>query len=451
MDKASFLIALLLLQCVFKSQQRTDVSRASTGDEMGATDCPRETAIIRSDNTQSFDCFTSMKAEGCDLQFVNNPDSVGFVEVNDTKELEINVPANPHQGATEECKNHSLGRIEVLVDTHNTNQSVWDANIGEYAVKNTTTFRLLGLQPQLHAFIGFKEHWGGLLIKLFLTCLDKNDTNMKDGADKRCVFIKFGGKLTYPLSGDKYFPYVPSTTTTSTVSLTKMASTRDTSITTTTGSSVSQTKTTSTNKTSTKETTPQTSKAQPSSVQPKTTTTATPKQNNTAASAPLMGGGGNDLVMIFSIVAAIIILLIIIVLIIVLCLCKKKRNRDEKSSFTKEKTVTEHHYYHNGVTNKTYQTDDENINTLFNMDVNTENEFYKLDELPDGQPDKEEDTVCSSAFIYMGPTSDHPEKQNENESALSDDIHQDEPISNGFAPVELVIPAEAIHNEYNLI
>ncbi|XP_057296246.1 uncharacterized protein LOC130625201 [Hydractinia symbiolongicarpus] len=91
------------------------------------------------------------------------------------------------------CSNHTAGRIDVQ-GVNVATSSVWDSYMGE-KVKKTLTYQFNYAKQFVE--IGFKKHWDGMLIKLFINCVDDTGKNILDYSATRYVMIKYEGNTSY--------------------------------------------------------------------------------------------------------------------------------------------------------------------------------------------------------------------------------------------------------------
>ncbi|XP_057295976.1 uncharacterized protein LOC130624936 isoform X2 [Hydractinia symbiolongicarpus] len=188
--------------------------------------------------TQHIECVNYMHQAGCEWMFYLWPDRfIGFVprDAFKKKSLRVTLPQKASYPNGTNCSNHTAGRIDVQ-SVNIATSAVWNSRMGE-EMKKTLAYQFNYAKQFVE--IGFKKHWDGMLIKLFINCLDDTGKNILNYSATRCVIIKYEGNVSYLTSLPAISPSPKTTkatenktikTTTTTTEITATNATRKTRI-----------------------------------------------------------------------------------------------------------------------------------------------------------------------------------------------------------------------------
>ncbi|XP_057296933.1 uncharacterized protein LOC130625836 [Hydractinia symbiolongicarpus] len=191
-------IIILILSCL-PLVYSLEIERRKYGDRLtNGSICDEGTYVMKQNVAPTLYCESRMNGAGCDWKFDDsNSHHIGFVPKETFRSLSLKVKLLKMAYFPDgNCSNHSIGRIDAQnIDISDV--SVWDSKIGENI--NTSLIYQFNYTSKFLK-VTFNKHWGGMLIKLFINCLNETGENIGKYAETRCVMIKYEGNITYQIA-----------------------------------------------------------------------------------------------------------------------------------------------------------------------------------------------------------------------------------------------------------
>ncbi|XP_057296931.1 uncharacterized protein LOC130625835 [Hydractinia symbiolongicarpus] len=438
----SILYIIILIFSCLPLVYSLEIERRKYGDRLTNGSICDEGTYVMKQNVAPIYCESRINEAGCDWEFDDaNSHRIGFVpkEIFKSPSLKVKLLKMAYF-PDGNCSNHSIGRIDVQ-NIVISGVSVWDSKIGENI--NTSLIYQFNYTSKFLK-VTFNNHWDGMLIKLFINCLNETGENIRKHAETRCVMIKYEGNITYPIplpttpqpstevptttassssttvtSNATTTKALPATTTTTTTKQTEASTTTttketeaSTTIATTTTKETEASTTTPTKETEASTTTP-TKETEASTTIATTTTTLSPitttipiststltktslspttKANttksptstkNVVSSNAIRNDDEKDasLVIIIGTVGGVVLLILIII--VVLLIIRKRNRRRKYPRKEKNQNVGTENEDNNNISNPTYHADSDDYLSQTNKNQIDGEEETKVNEMPE--------------------------------------------------------------------
>ncbi|XP_057297009.1 uncharacterized protein LOC130625899 isoform X2 [Hydractinia symbiolongicarpus] len=191
-------IIILIFSCLLLVNS-LDIERRKSGDRLtNGSICDRGTYFLKQSVAPTLHCMSRMYEAGCDWAFeAADAHRVGFVQKEALKSPNLRVKLLKMAYFPDgNCSNHSIGRIDAQ-NIGLSGVAVWDSIVGE-----NINMSLIYQFNYASKFVNitFTKHWDGMLVKLFINCLNETGENIGKFAETRCVMIKYEGNITYPIA-----------------------------------------------------------------------------------------------------------------------------------------------------------------------------------------------------------------------------------------------------------